>query len=129
MWWWSGTSRLDARLDALVAASREAMVNAAKHAGVAQVSVYAEVDGQAAEVFVRDRGVGFDPERIDDPGRASGAPSAAGWPGTAAPPHPVQSGEGTEVRLRVDWDDRRSAVERRWDRLEGRSSMTEPRQG
>ena len=35
------------------------MVNAARHGGGA-VSVYAEIDDEAAEVFVRDRGAGFD---------------------------------------------------------------------
>ena len=54
-----GDSVLDARIAALVAASREAMVNAARHGGGA-VSVYAEIDDEAAEVFVKDRGPGFD---------------------------------------------------------------------
>ncbi|SJN23778.1 putative two-component system sensor kinase [Micrococcus lylae] len=55
-------------LDPLVAASREAMANAARHAGHAQV--YAEVleDDQGAiegvDVFVRDRGPGFDPDQL-----------------------------------------------------------------
>jgi phage shock protein PspC (stress-responsive transcriptional regulator)/anti-sigma regulatory factor (Ser/Thr protein kinase) len=55
---------LDERLTALVAAVREAMVNAAKHARVTEISVYAEVEPDAVHVFVRDRGVGFDPERV-----------------------------------------------------------------
>jgi signal transduction histidine kinase len=52
---------LDGDLRALVLASREAMVNAAKHAGVAEVSVYVEVESDGVHVFVRDRGAGFDP--------------------------------------------------------------------
>jgi signal transduction histidine kinase len=40
------------------------MVNAAKSSGAAVVSVFAEVDGGNVEVFVRDRGKGFDPERV-----------------------------------------------------------------
>jgi signal transduction histidine kinase/phage shock protein PspC (stress-responsive transcriptional regulator) len=51
-------------LVALVRATREAVVNAAKHAGVDRVDVYAEVGSDAVEVFVRDRGVGFDPDAI-----------------------------------------------------------------
>jgi signal transduction histidine kinase len=51
---------LDDGLRALVLAAREAMVNAAKHAGVVEVSVYAEVEDDAVHVFVRDRGSGFD---------------------------------------------------------------------
>ena len=41
-------------------AAREAMVNAAKFAGTDEISVYVEVDGADASVFVRDRGVGFE---------------------------------------------------------------------
>jgi signal transduction histidine kinase len=41
------------------------MVNAARHAG-GQVSVYAEVSDDAAEVFVRDRGEGFDVASVPD---------------------------------------------------------------
>lgn len=47
-------------LRALTDATREAIVNAAKHAGVGRVDVYAEVTPEAVEVFVRDRGVGYD---------------------------------------------------------------------
>ncbi|MBB4661252.1 PspC domain-containing protein [Conexibacter arvalis] len=50
---------LDADLEALVAAAREAMTNAAKHAGVDEVSVLARVTDGEASVFVRDRGRGF----------------------------------------------------------------------
>jgi signal transduction histidine kinase len=53
-----------AALRALVLAAREAMVNAAKHAGVDEVSVYAEVEPHEVNVFVRDRGAGFDPEAV-----------------------------------------------------------------
>jgi signal transduction histidine kinase len=60
-----GDAVLDAKLGALTAATREAMMNAARHGG-GQVSVYAELTDHAAEVFVRDRGVGFDPSNIPD---------------------------------------------------------------
>lgn len=50
---------------ALVAAAREAMVNAAKHSGCDRVDVYAEVDDGVIEVFVRDRGVGFELDGVD----------------------------------------------------------------
>lgn len=50
---------------ALVAATREALVNAAKHAGVASVDCFAECDAAGtARVFVRDRGAGFDPAAV-----------------------------------------------------------------
>ncbi|MGH3720780.1 MAG: ATP-binding protein [Pseudonocardiaceae bacterium] len=59
-----GDCALEEPLPALVQASREAMVNAAKHAGIAEVSVYAEVEFGQVHVFVRDRGVGFDPAAV-----------------------------------------------------------------
>lgn len=65
-----GDAPLDAAsgagLVALVRAAREAVVNAAKHAGVGRVDVYAEVSADRVEVFVRDRGVGFDRDAIPD---------------------------------------------------------------
>lgn len=61
-----GDAALDERLAALVAAAREAMVNTAKHAGVPSASVYAEVAGGWASVFVRDRGEGFDLDNVPE---------------------------------------------------------------
>ena len=60
-----GDCELDAEVTAVVRAAREAMVNAARHAGVERVDVYAEVDEDQVSVYVRDRGVGFDPAGID----------------------------------------------------------------
>src|SRR4051794_32449268 len=54
-----GDAPLDEAGEAVVAAAREALVNAAKFAG-GPVSVYAEADDERIEVFVRDRGPGFD---------------------------------------------------------------------
>ncbi|MFT4216153.1 MAG: PspC domain-containing protein [Micropruina sp.] len=54
-----GDRDLDPELKSLVQAAREAMVNAARHAGVTTIDVYAEVDDGLVEVFVRDRGRGF----------------------------------------------------------------------
>ncbi len=59
-----GDCEVDERLMAVVMAAREAMVNAAKHAGVSEVSVYGEVEADKVTVFVRDRGQGFDPDAI-----------------------------------------------------------------
>ncbi|GIE63303.1 ATP-binding protein [Actinoplanes octamycinicus] len=55
-----GDTQCDERVAALVAAAREALVNAARHAGVQTVSLYAEVEPDELSVFVRDRGAGFD---------------------------------------------------------------------
>jgi signal transduction histidine kinase len=59
-----GDGPLDGRLEALVQAAREAMTNAAKFAGSERVDLYAEVAKDSVEVYVRDRGVGFDPQAI-----------------------------------------------------------------
>ncbi|WP_236796743.1 ATP-binding protein [Amycolatopsis sp. GM8] len=59
-----GDAELDEPLIALVQAAREAVVNAAKHADVEEVSVYTEVEPASVTVFVRDRGKGFDPEEV-----------------------------------------------------------------
>ena len=61
-----GDCELDERLAAQLAAGREALVNAAKHAGVGEVSVYAEVETERVAVYVRDRGTGFDPDGVPD---------------------------------------------------------------
>ncbi len=55
-----GDVGLREELRPLVAATRESLTNAAKHAGVARVDVYAEIGAGGVEVFVRDRGRGFD---------------------------------------------------------------------
>jgi signal transduction histidine kinase len=55
-----GDCELDEQLTGLVFAAREAVVNAAKHAEVSEVSVYAEVEPERVTIFVRDRGKGFD---------------------------------------------------------------------
>src|SRR5690606_8363293 len=62
-----GDAPVDESLRALLAATVEAIVNAAKHSRADRVDVYAErVAGETdrIEVFVRDRGVGFDPDSI-----------------------------------------------------------------
>jgi len=84
----------------LVLATREAITNAAKHSGVGVVDVYAEATATGVEVFVRDRGAGFDPEHVaeDRHGvRSSIIDRMERHGGTAS----VRStpGEGTEVRI------------------------------
>jgi signal transduction histidine kinase len=98
-----GERALDTRLDAMVAAAREAMVNAAKHAGVTTLSVYAEVSDTEASVFVRDRGKGFDPDIIDED-RQGVRGSIIGRLERQRGSATIKSrpGEGTEVALRMD---------------------------
>ncbi len=60
-----GDLPLDIRVDALAAAIREAVVNAAKHSGEPEVSVYAEVTPDMVSAYVRDRGKGFEPTEVN----------------------------------------------------------------
>lgn len=61
-----GDCPVDDHVQALVAAVREAVLNAARHSGADEVSVYAEVLGDSRiEAFVRDRGRGFDPAAVN----------------------------------------------------------------
>ncbi|WP_134764705.1 ATP-binding protein [Nocardioides sp. 1609] len=97
-----GDVDLDESLRPVVAATRESMTNAAKHAGVGRVDVYAEITPGAVDVFVRDRGAGFDvaavPEDrhgvrhsiVDRMRRHGGSGEVRSTPG-----------EGTEVRLHL----------------------------
>jgi signal transduction histidine kinase len=59
-----GDRELDPAVEAVVAAAREAMTNAAKFGGGSTVDVYAESTPAALQVFVRDRGPGFDPAAV-----------------------------------------------------------------
>ncbi|SIO10040.1 ATP-binding protein [Agromyces cerinus] len=85
----------------MAAAAREAMLNAARHAG-GEVSVYVESTPEAVEVFVRDRGPGF--ALADVPGDRLGVrESIIGRMRRAGGSGEVRQGVGgvgTEVRLR-----------------------------
>jgi signal transduction histidine kinase/phage shock protein PspC (stress-responsive transcriptional regulator) len=59
-----GDCALDEAAIAVVAAAREAIVNAAKFAGGSPIDVYVEADDHRLAVFVRDRGPGFDPDAV-----------------------------------------------------------------
>lgn len=61
----TGDRPCEERSRALVAAVREALVNAARH-GAAPIAAYVEVGQDAVEAFVRDHGVGFDLDTVPD---------------------------------------------------------------
>jgi signal transduction histidine kinase len=111
-----GDREVDDAAAAVVAATREALVNAARHAKVGTVSLYAEIEPERISVFVRDRGVGFDPEQVeaDRHGlRGSIVGRMQRFGGTAQ----VRSApaEGTEVQLRMPVADHPDRVAARPD--------------
>ncbi len=61
-----GDTELSATVLAAVGAAREAMVNAAKFAGIPMISVFAQVDDETVTVFVRDRGNGFETASVPE---------------------------------------------------------------
>ena len=85
---------------ALGQATREAVVNAAKHSGAGEVALYTEVTPSALTVFVRDRGTGFDPARVpqDRRGLRDSVVGRLQRVGGTAVVH-SNPGEGTEVEL------------------------------
>jgi signal transduction histidine kinase len=97
-----GDCPLDDHLRALVDAGREATVNAAKWSGSQTVSVFVEVEGTEVSMFVRDRGVGFDPEAVASDRRGV-AESIHGRMARHGGTAEVRSspGGGTEVVLRM----------------------------
>jgi signal transduction histidine kinase len=97
-----GDVELDDASRALVAAAREAMANAALHAGVMRLSVYVESTGEGISAFVRDQGAGFNPDDVPvdrhgiaDSIRARMARAGGTAEVVSAP------GRGTDVRLRL----------------------------
>ncbi|HEY4854487.1 MAG TPA: PspC domain-containing protein [Streptosporangiaceae bacterium] len=95
-----GDCELDDDLSALLAAAREATVNAVKWSGAEVVSIFAEVEPAEVSLFVRDRGRGFDPESVpgDRKGLAESVHARMARRGGSADVRSAQ-GEGTEVSL------------------------------
>jgi len=97
-----GDCELDDNLTALLAAAREATVNAAKWSGASVISLFAEVEPGEVSLVVRDRGKGFDPAAVpaDRKGLAESVHGRMTRRGgtvtvTSAP------GEGTKVSLKM----------------------------
>jgi phage shock protein PspC (stress-responsive transcriptional regulator) len=61
-----GDAPMGPRIEALVQAAREAMSNAARFSEADQVDLFAEAAPGRIDVFVRDRGIGFDPQQIPE---------------------------------------------------------------
>jgi signal transduction histidine kinase len=98
----AGDAAADRRMREVLAATREALVNAAKHSGAARLDVFAEVADGSLSVFVRDTGRGFDPAAVADDRRGlrdsvvARVERAGGRVTIASAP-----GEGTEIELQL----------------------------
>jgi len=90
----------DDRVVTLVAAGREAAINAAKWSDASSVSIFTEVEPATISIFVRDRGVGFDLDAIpnDRKGIALSIRQRMGQLGGEAFIN-TAVGSGTEVQL------------------------------
>lgn len=100
-----GDAPLDDALTATVAAAREGMVNAAKSSGTPSISVFAEVSNKKVEVFVRDRGSGFDLDEVPEDRRGI-RDSIVGRMARHGGKGSVRSGSsGTEVALSMSRKD------------------------
>src|SRR5215218_3717082 len=97
-----GERALDRPTEALAAATREALRNAARHAAGAPIFVFVQASPDGAEVFVRDEGPGFELGAVPTERRGVrdsivGRMAAVG--GSAV--IDTSPGEGTEVALRI----------------------------
>lgn len=105
-----GDRPLNRRGEAVVAATREAITNAARFAGdsdpdaTVPVSLYAELSGDGVAVFIRDRGPGFDLDSIP-PDRRGVRESIIGRMERHGGSATIRSrpGEGTEVELTMEF--------------------------
>jgi signal transduction histidine kinase len=80
----------------VVDATREAMMNAAKHSSDDKIELFSEIVDGTLSIYVRDRGSGFDPDRVDPShgiGRHMAKVDEAGGSTTIS----SRPGEGTEI--------------------------------
>ncbi|NLG54166.1 MAG: PspC domain-containing protein [Rhodococcus sp.] len=88
------------RFTAVLGATREALVNAAKHSGETEIHLYMEAEADQVSVFVRDRGTGFDPDAVasDRQGLAKSVTARIERRGGTVDVRSAP-GKGTEVRI------------------------------
>lgn len=106
----TGDRPFDEGGEALVGAMREALLNAVRH-GAPPVSVYVEVGPRLVEVFVRDRGEGFDIESIPDDrlGVRESIIGRMNRHGGQARIRRLEEGTEVSIRLPVEPEERRAA--------------------
>jgi signal transduction histidine kinase len=91
---------MSAQLHAVVDAAREAMLNAAVHSGSTSIELFSDTSDGSVVVYVRDRGIGFDPVRLSPHrgiGRCVERIAAAGGELSIR----TTVGEGTECKIQV----------------------------
>ncbi len=78
------------------------MANAARHSGVDEVSVFLDASDESISLYVRDRGVGFDPDAVaaDRQGLAASIRGRMERVGGSARIESTH-GEGTDVELEL----------------------------
>jgi signal transduction histidine kinase/phage shock protein PspC (stress-responsive transcriptional regulator) len=97
-----GDAPVDDEAGALLAAAREALVNAARHSGAPTASLFVEIEPDAMTAYIRDHGAGFDRASIGVDRRGitdsieGRIRSVGGIADVLSTP-----GAGTEVRLRI----------------------------
>jgi signal transduction histidine kinase len=99
-----GDRPTDDRIEGMIAAAGEAMVNASRHSGAARVSVYVEADAERIEAWITDQGRGFDPTGVSSDRRGI-ADSIRGRMERIGGSAEIVSndGEGTEVKLTLEY--------------------------
>jgi signal transduction histidine kinase len=97
-----GDAPIDDAARALLAAAREALVNAARHSGAAGASLFVEIEPDRMSAYIRDQGAGFDRASIggDRRGIADSIEGRIRSVGGSAEVHSTL-GAGTEVRLTI----------------------------
>lgn len=102
-----GDRPVDEGVRATIAATGEALTNAARHSGADRVSVYSEVSQGTTDVWISDQGAGFNPEAVagDRHGITESIVGRMESYGGAATVSSAP-GEGTEVHLRLGGEPR-----------------------
>lgn len=97
-----GEGALDDAGRAITLACQEAAINAARHSGAPRVSIYVEADAHEVTAYVRDKGCGFDSDRVPADRRGI-SESIVGRMRRLGGTATVTStpGEGTEVQMRA----------------------------
>lgn len=97
-----GDCLVDDEVASALAATREAIVNAAKHSGAERIDLFIEITDTELELFVRDTGKGFDPEIVPEDRRGVRDSILGRMDRAGGSVHVMSApGEGTEVEISI----------------------------